>query len=119
MPKLNQRGLVELRRELERRLVELLGKPVHVMQLTIFALPCGCVGASLEVRNIVREDAEVFRDHLRDLLREMVKWTLGKEPDLYYARLTPSGYDVVSLTGRVACDECEKNFKGAADVLPL
>ncbi|WP_457614654.1 DUF5402 family protein [Methanopyrus sp.] len=119
MPRLSQRRLAELRRKSERQLVELLGKPVHVMQLTIFALPCGCVGTSLEVRNVVREDAEVFRDRLRDLLREVAEWTLGKEPDLYYARLTPSGYDVVSLTGRVACDECEKDFKGTAGVFPL
>ncbi|WP_456481703.1 DUF5402 family protein [Methanopyrus sp.] len=119
MPRSNRRELAELRRESERRLVELLGKPVHVMQLTVFALPCGCEGVSLEVRNVVREDAEVFKDHLRRLLQETAERVLGREPDLYYARLAPSGHDVVSLAGRVSCDECGKDFKGAADVVPL
>jgi len=109
--------LTEARRRAESRLSNLLGKPVGVLQLTVFAMPCGCVGVSLETRNLVREDVEVFESKLRELLSSLARGILGKKPNVYYARLAPSRYDVVSVTGRIACDECRKELEGAADLL--
>ncbi len=116
-PGLRPSSLVKVRKQVESNLSSLLGKPVGVLQLTVFAMPCGCVGVSLETRNLVKEDVEVFGPKIKELVRSAARRILEDKPNVYYARLAPSGYDVVSVTGRVACDECREELEDAADLL--
>ncbi len=109
--------LVELRRDVERKMSETLAKPVGVLQLTVFAMPCGCVGVSIEVRNVVREDIEVFGPRVGPLVDETVRSVFGREPDVRYARTSPTGTDVVSIAGRLTCERCRDEIPSAADLI--
>ncbi len=81
-------------------------------------MSCGCTGISLEVRNVVREDVEVFGPRMDE-----GDSGLGRErspragSDVRYARTSPTGVDVVSIAGRLTCEDCRDEIPSAADLI--
>ncbi|HIH86463.1 MAG TPA: DUF5402 family protein, partial [Methanosarcinales archaeon] len=60
--------LLRTRADLEDGIKRLIGRAVMVIELDIFALPCGCSGYTANLRGFQVDDLEVFEEHILKLL---------------------------------------------------
>ncbi|WP_407354773.1 DUF5402 family protein [Methanolobus sp. WCC5] len=97
------------RSELEGKLRELLAKPVFIVEMDAFALPCGCKGITINTRGLQYDDLEIFEEHIKKDLEETSE-RLEIEPSFLFARLVPGTAEVASLNSRVLCNRCYIDF---------
>jgi hypothetical protein len=97
------------RNKLENKLRNLLAKPVFLIEMDVFALPCGCNGATINTRGIQLDDLEVFEEHMCKSVEETSN-ALEIEPSFLFARLIPGTAEIASLNSRVLCDRCYMDF---------
>lgn len=102
-------SLLKVRTELEDNLRNLLGIPVYLIELDAFALPCGCSGATINIRGFTVDDIEVFEEHILKFLEEATL-KLEIQPSFLFARLIPGTAEVASLNARMLCDRCYRDF---------
>ncbi|WP_406659933.1 DUF5402 family protein [Methanolobus sp. ZRKC3] len=97
------------RSQLENKLRNLLAKPVFLIEMDAFALPCGCNGATINTRGVQLDDLEVFEEHICKELEETSR-SLDIEPSFLFARLIPGTAEIASLNSRLLCDRCYMDF---------
>ncbi|MBN1133717.1 MAG: DUF5402 family protein [Methanosarcinaceae archaeon] len=101
--------LLIARGELENNLRNLLGIPVFLIEMDGFALPCGCSGATINIRGLQVDDLEIFEEQILKYLNNAAE-NLEIEPSFIFARLIPGTSEVASLNIRMLCNRCYMDF---------
>lgn len=101
--------LLKNRSEFEEKLRRLIGRPVFLIELDMFGLPCGCSGITANMRGLEVDDLEVFEPQILPYLKEMAA-NLDVKPSVTFARLVPGSSIVVSLNWRELCNRCYPEF---------
>jgi hypothetical protein len=102
-------ALLKNRAEFEDKIRKLIGRPILLIELDIFALPCGCAGITANMRGLEADDLEVFEPQMLALVKEMAA-NLEVKPSVIFARLVPGSSIVASLNWRVLCSRCYPDF---------
>lgn len=109
--------LLKNRAEFEDKLRKLIGRPILLIELDIFAIPCGCSGITANTRGLEQDDLEIFELQLLPILKEMA----GKfevKPTATFARLVPGSSIVASLNWRTLCPRCYPDFARSEGKMP-
>lgn len=101
--------LLKNRAGFEEKLRKLIGRPVLLIELDMFALPCGCAGITANMRGLEVDDLDVFEPQIMPYLQEMAG-NLGVKPTVTFARLVPGSSIVASLNWRMLCGRCYPEF---------
>lgn len=101
--------LLKNRAGFEEKLRKMIGRPILLIELDMFALPCGCSGITANMRGLEADDLEVFEPQMLALLKEMSS-SLEVKPSAIFARLVPGSSIVASLNWRVLCSKCYPDF---------
>ena len=101
--------LLKNRAGFEDKLRKLIGRPILLIELDMFALPCGCAGITANTRGLEVDDLEVFEPQMQALVKEMAAG-LDVRPSVIFARLVPGSSIVASLNWRVLCSRCYPDF---------
>ncbi len=101
--------LLKNRAGFEDKLRKLIGRPILLIELDMFALPCGCAGITANTRGLEVDDLEVFEPQILPLLKEMAS-NLNVKSTVIFARLVPGSSIVASLNWRVLCPRCYPEF---------
>ncbi len=101
--------LLKNRAGFEEKLRKLIGRPILLIELDMFALPCGCAGITANTRGLEVDDLDVFEPQLLPYLKEMAS-SLEVKPTVTFARLVPGSSIVASLNWRVLCSRCYPEF---------
>ncbi len=109
--------LLKNRAEFEDKIRKLIGRPVLLIELDMFALPCGCSGITANTRGLEVDDLEVFEQQLLPRLKEMAT-NLDIKPSIIFARLVPGSSIVASLNWRTLCTRCYPEFARGEGKMP-
>jgi hypothetical protein len=101
--------LLKNRAGFEDKLRKLIGRPILLIELDMFALPCGCAGITANTRGLEVDDLEVFEPQILPLLKEMAS-NLDVKSTVTFARLVPGSSIVASLNWRTLCQRCYPEF---------
>lgn len=101
--------LLKNRAGFEEKIRKLIGRPILLIELDMFALPCGCAGITANMRGLEVDDLEVFELQLLSIVKEMAE-NLEVKPTVTFARLVPGSSIVASLNWRVLCSRCYPEF---------
>lgn len=101
--------LLKNRAGFEEKLRKLIGRPILLIELDMFALPCGCAGITANTRGLEVDDLEVFESQMQALVKGMAA-NLDVRPSVIFARLVPGSSIVASLNWRVLCSRCYPDF---------
>ncbi len=101
--------LLKNRAGFEEKLRKMIGRPILLIELDMFALPCGCAGITANTRGFEVDDLEVFEPQMLALVKEMAT-NLEVKPSVIFARLVPGSSIVASLNWRVLCSRCYPDF---------
>jgi hypothetical protein len=101
--------LLKNRAGFEDKLRKLIGRPILLIELDMFALPCGCAGITANTRGLEVDDLEVFEPQILPLLKEMAS-NLEVKSTVTFARLVPGSSIVASLNWRTLCPRCYPEF---------
>lgn len=109
--------LLKNRAGFEEKLRKLIGRPILLIELDMFALPCGCAGITANMRGLEVDDLEVFEPQMLALVKEMAS-NLEVKPSVTFARLVPGSSIVASLNWRVLCSKCYPDFARGEGKMP-
>ncbi len=109
--------LLKSRAGFENKVRKLVGRPVLLIELDLFALPCGCSGITANMRGLGIDDLEVFESQFLPMVNEMAA-VLDLRPTVTFARLVPGSSIVASLNWRVLCDRCYPEFSRGEGKMP-
>ncbi len=109
--------LLKNRAGFEDKLRKLIGRPILLIELDMFALPCGCAGITANTRGLEVDDLEVFEPQILPLLREIAS-NLDVKPTVTFARLVPGSSIVASLNWRTLCPRCYPEFARSEGRMP-
>jgi len=101
----------------EEKMRKLIGRPILLIELDVFALPCGCAGITANMRGLEVDDLEVFEPQLLPLIKEMAA-NLEVRPTVTFARLVPGSSIVASLNWRTLCQKCYPEFARGEGKMP-
>lgn len=101
--------MLKARGSLENKLRDLLGIPVFLIEMDMFALPCGCSGVTVNTRGLQLDDLEIFEEPILKHLTETVTG-LEIEPSFLFVRLIPGTSEVASVNARMLCNNCYMDF---------
>jgi hypothetical protein len=101
--------LLKNRAGFEEKLRKMIGRPILLIELDMFALPCGCAGITANTRGLEVDDLEVFEPQMLALAKEMAV-NLEVKPSVIFARLVPGSSIVASLNWHVLCSRCYPDF---------
>ncbi|HEY9206177.1 MAG TPA: DUF5402 family protein [Candidatus Methanoperedens sp.] len=101
--------LLKNRAAFEEKIRKLIGRPILLIELDMFALPCGCAGITANTRGLEVDDIEVFEPQMLPILKEMAA-NLEVKPTVTFARLVPGSSIVASLNWRTLCTRCYPEF---------
>ncbi len=109
--------LLKNRAGFEDKLRKLVGRPILLIELDMFALPCGCAGITANTRGLEVDDLEVFEPQILPLLKEMAS-NLDVKSTVTFARLVPGSSIVASLNWRTLCPRCYPEFARGEGKMP-
>ncbi|WP_292467113.1 DUF5402 family protein [Methanolobus sp.] len=109
--------LAKNRGDLENNLRSLLAKPVFIIEMDVFALPCGCKGVTVNTRGLQYDDLEIFEEHINGYLKKTSE-NLEIESSFLFARLVPGTAEIASLNSRVLCNRCYMDFSRGSGKKP-
>jgi hypothetical protein len=109
--------ILKNRASFEEKIRKLVGRPVLLIELDLFALPCGCSGITANMRGLEFDDLEVFEPQILPLVKEMAT-NLGVNPTVTFARLVPGSSIVASLNWRTLCPRCYPEFARGVGKMP-
>jgi hypothetical protein len=109
--------LLKNRAGFEDKIRKLIGRPILLIELDLFALPCGCAGITANMRGLEADDLAVFEPQLITLLKEMAT-KLEVMPTVTFARLVPGSSIVASLNWRTLCLRCYPEFARGEGKIP-
>lgn len=101
--------LLKNRAGFEEKLRKLIGRPILLIELDMFALPCGCSGITANIRGLEVDDLEVFESQMQALAKEMAA-NMDVMPSVTFARLVPGSSIVASINWRALCSRCYPDF---------
>lgn len=101
----------------EEKMRKLIGRPLLLIELDVFALPCGCAGITANMRGLEVDDLEVFEPQILPLVKEMAA-NLELKPTVTFARLVPGSSIVASLNWRTLCQRCYPEFARGEGKMP-
>lgn len=101
--------LLKNRAGFEEKLRKMIGRPILLIELDMFALPCGCAGITANTRGFEVDDLEVFEPQMLALVKEMAA-NLEVKPSVIFARIVPGSSIVASLNWRILCSRCYPDF---------
>ena len=101
--------LLKNRAGFEEKLRKMIGRPILLIELDMFALPCGCAGITANTRGFEVDDLEVFEPQMLALVKEMAA-NLEVKPSVIFARIVPGSSIVSSLNWRILCSRCYPDF---------
>jgi hypothetical protein len=107
--------LLKVRAELEAGIRQLIGRAIMIIELDLFALPCGCSGYTATVRGLMLDDLEVFEDHLLKLLTTT---SIDITSGFVFARVIPGTQEIAALNVRNLCPRCYSDFATASGKQP-
>jgi hypothetical protein len=107
--------LLKVRAELEAGIRQLIGRAIMIIELDLFALPCGCSGYTATVRGLMLDDLEVFEDHLLKLLTTT---SIDIPSGFVFARVIPGTQEIAALNVRNLCPRCYSDFATASGKQP-
>ena len=110
-------GLLKNRAELEEKMRKLVGRPILLIELDMFALPCGCSGITANTRGLEVDDIEVFEPQMLPFLKEIAA-NLDVKPTVTFARVVPGSSIVASLNWRTLCPRCYPEFARGEGKMP-
>ncbi len=114
---MNPEELLKTRADLEDGIKRLIGRAVMVIELDIFALPCGCFGYTANMRGFQVDDLEVFEAHILKLL-ENTSADVGSPSNFVFARIIPGTQEIASLNVRNLCTRCYSDFASTSGKRP-
>lgn len=109
--------ILKNRAEFEDKTRKLIGRPVLLIELDLFALPCGCAGITANMRGLEVDDLEVFEPQILQLVKEMAG-RFDIKPTVTFARLVPGSSIVASLNWRTLCMRCYPEFARGEGKMP-
>lgn len=109
--------LLKNRAGFEEKIRKMIGRPILLIELDTFALPCGCAGITANMRGLEVDDLEVFEPQLLPLVKEMAA-NLDVRPTVTFARLVPGSSIVASLNWRTLCLRCYPEFARGEGKMP-
>lgn len=109
--------LLKLRADLEQSIRQLLGRAVMIIELDLFALPCGCSGYTANTRGLQLDDLEVFEEHFLKILTGTAG-SLDLPPNFVFARIIPGSPEIAALNVRNLCKRCYADFASASGKQP-
>jgi hypothetical protein len=109
--------LLKTRGAFEDKMRKLIGRPVLLIELDVFALPCGCAGITANMRGLEVDDLDVFEPAILPLVKEMAA-NLGVKPTVTFARVVPGSSIVASLNWRTLCGRCYPEFARGESKMP-
>jgi hypothetical protein len=101
----------------EEKIRKMIGRPILLIELDMFALPCGCAGITANTRGLEVDDLEVFEPQMLALMKEMAM-NLEVKSSVIFARLVPGSSIVASLNWRVLCSRCYPDFARGEGKMP-
>ena len=101
--------LLKNRAGFEEKLRKMIGRPILLIELDLFALPCGCSGITANMRGLEADDLDVFEPQMLAVVKEMAV-NLDVKPSVIFARLVPGSSIVASLNWRTLCNRCYPDF---------
>jgi hypothetical protein len=110
-------NLLKTRADLEERIRQLIGRAVMVIELDLFALPCGCSGYTANTRGLALDDLEVFEEHFLKLLKQSAE-AVGVSPGFVFARIIPGTQEIAALNVRELCPRCYSDFAATSGKRP-
>jgi hypothetical protein len=110
-------NLLKTRAELEENIRHLIGRAVLVIELDLFALPCGCFGYTANTRGLVLDDLEVFEEHFLKLMQDTSK-ILDIPSNFVFARVIPGSQEIAAMNVRDLCPRCYSDFATASGKQP-
>jgi len=114
---MNPEELLKTRADLEDDIRRLIGRAVMVIELDLFALPCGCSGYTANLRGFQVDDLEVFEEHILKLL-ESTSEAVGSPSNFVFARIIPGTQEIASVNVRNLCQRCYSDFASTAGKRP-
>jgi hypothetical protein len=102
-------NLLKTRANMEERIRQLIGRAAMIIELDLFALPCGCSGYTANTRGLALDDLEVFEEHFLKLLKENAEY-LSMSPGFVFARIIPGTQEIAALNVRQLCHRCYSDF---------
>ena len=114
---MNPKELLRTRADLEDGIKQLIGRAVMVIELDIFALPCGCSGYTANMRGFQVDDLEVFEAHILKLLQNTSE-AVGSPSNFVFARIIPGTQEIASLNVRNLCPRCYSDFASTSGKRP-
>ncbi|MHC1566203.1 MAG: DUF5402 family protein [Candidatus Syntropharchaeia archaeon] len=100
----------ERRGELEEELRNLTGIAVHVPELGIYAMSCGCKGIEAEIIGLQMEEIKNIDKGLSSYLKRMTE-EFELNPKIAHARARFGGPEVFAVTVRDLCDDCKRKYE--------
>lgn len=101
----------------EDKIRKLIGRPILLIELDLFALPCGCSGITANMRGLEVDDLEVFEPALLSIVKEMAA-NLEVKPTVTFARIVPGSSIVASVNWRSLCARCYPEFSRGEGKMP-
>lgn len=102
-------NLLKTRADLEERIRKLIGRAAMIIELDLFALPCGCSGYTANTRGLALDDLEVFEQHFLRLLNESAQ-AVDVSTGFVFARIIPGTQEIAALNVRELCPRCYSDF---------
>lgn len=110
-------NLKKRRADIENGMRQLIGRPVMVTELDLFALPCGCSGLTVNTRGLLVDDLEIFEPHFLKLL-ENTSQSFEIPGKFVFARIIPGTQEIASLNMRNLCSHCYADFSTSSGKRP-
>lgn len=110
-------NLLKTRADLEERIRKLIGRAAMIIELDLFALPCGCSGYTANTRGLALDDLEVFEQHFLRLLNESAQ-AVDVSTGFVFARIIPGTQEIAALNVRELCPRCYSDFASTSGKRP-
>src|SRR3990172_13067998 len=109
--------LLKNRANFEEKMRKLIGRPILLIELDMFALPCGCSGITANMRGLEVDDLEVFEPQMLPVLKEIAS-NLEVKPSVTFAPIVPGSSIVASLNFRTFFSRCYPEFARGEGKIP-
>jgi len=110
-------NLLRNRADIENGMRHLIGRPIMVTELDLFALPCGCSGLTVNTRGLLVDDLEIFESHMLTLLED-ISQSFEVPSKFVFARIIPGTQEIASLNVRNLCPHCYADFSTTSGKRP-
>ncbi|MCK4928707.1 MAG: DUF5402 family protein [Methanosarcinales archaeon] len=110
-------NILTTRASMEERIRQLIGRAAMIIELDLFALPCGCSGYTANTRGLALDDLEVFEEHFLKLLTESAE-AVDVSPGFVFARIIPGTQEIAALNVRELCPRCYSDFAATSGKRP-